>query len=408
MIEVIYQGEKEVTTKEEELKLPKNVRQIGDCVLSENGSGNYSPGDIKIYVEDFVMTYIKHFNSNNLRYGVLLGDVKKSNGYTYFFVKGTVLAKPVLDTEVIFDDKVWTGMYEEIKMYFEEVEILGWFVSLPGMLENDMLQIQKMHLDNFAGNDRICFVLDRIECEDSFYYYSDGGMKKCGGHFIYYEKNEDMQSYMVMNEEVSEVPKDYEQTKKRFINAKVHKLLYRSDEIEKEKRLLPTFAYSASSFMIIAVLLVTIAIMNASGQMQELKSVVAGISKNENNKNTEVSSSVEIVEVGTNPEIATTKKEVEQDMSSEEEITKELSSEETTEALTSTEKIDNEQQTSEAVPSVVPNKETTGTYVVKAGDSLYSISIKMYGTSANVEKIKELNNLKNENFIKEGDTILLP
>lgn len=408
MIEVIYQGEKEVTTKEEELKLPKNVRQIGDCVLSGNGSGNYSPGDIKIYVEDFVMTYIKHFNSNNLRYGVLLGDVKKSNGYTYFFVKGTVLAKPVLDTEVIFDDKVWTGIYEEIKMYFEEVEILGWFVSLPGMLENDMLQIQKMHLDNFAGNDRICFVLDRIECEDSFYYYSDGGMKKCGGHFIYYEKNEDMQSYMVMNEEVSEVPKDYEQTKKRFINAKVHKLLYRSDEIEKEKRLLPTFAYSASSFMIIAVLLVTIAIMNASGQMQELKSVVAGISKNENNKNTEVSSSVEIVEVGTNPEIATTKKEVEQDMSSEEEITKELSSEETTEALTSTEKIDNEQQTSEAVPTVVPNKETTGTYVVKAGDSLYSISIKMYGTSANVEKIKELNNLKNENFIKEGDTILLP
>ena len=92
MIEVIYQGEKEVTTNEEELKLPKNVRQIGDCACGENGFGNYAPEDIKIYVEDFVMTYIKHFNSNNLRYGVLLGNVKKSNGYTYFFVTGTVLA----------------------------------------------------------------------------------------------------------------------------------------------------------------------------------------------------------------------------------------------------------------------------------------------------------------------------
>lgn len=424
MIEVIYQGEKEITTKEEELKLPKNVRQIGDCVLNDKGYGSYAPDDIKIYVEDFVMTYIKHFNSNNLRYGVLLGNVKKSNGYTYFFITGTVLAKPVLDTEVIFDDKVWTGIYEEIKMYFDDVEILGWFVSMPGMLENDMLQIQKLHLDNFAGNDKICFILDRIECEDSFCYYSDGGMKKCTGHFIYYEKNENMQSYMVMNEEVSEVPKDYEQTKKRFINAKVHKLLYRSDEIEKEKRLLPTFAYSASSFMIIAVLLVTIALMNASGQMEELKSVVAGISKNENNKQIETPSDVEIVEVGTNPEIATTKKNEGQDkdngekqseniVNDESSIQQESSSNknevQTTEESTSAKDIDNNnQETSEVVPSVVPNHETSGTYVVKAGDSLYSISIKMYGSSANVEKIKELNNLKNENFIKEGDTILLP
>lgn len=436
MIEVIYQGEKEVTTKEEELKLPKNVRQIGDCVLNDKGYGNYAPDDLKIYVEDFVMTYIKHFNSNNLRYGVLLGNIKKSNGYTYFFVTGTVLAKPVLDTEVIFDDKVWTGIYEEIKMYFDDVEILGWFISLPGMLENDMLQIQKLHLDNFAGNDKICFVLDRIECEDSFCYYSDGGMKKCGGHFIYYEKNENMQSYMVMNEEVSEVPKDYEQTKKRFINAKVHKLLYRSDEIQKEKRLLPTFAYSASSFMIIAVLLVTIALMNTSGQMEELKSVVAGISKNENNKQIEVESSVEIVEVGTNPEIATTKKDegtnsdsstinkdAGQDKSGEKQSAESIVNNEssaqlqssanknegqTTEESTTIKEKENNEETSKVVPSVVPNKETSGTYVVKSGDSLYSISIKMYGSSANVEKIKELNNLQNENFIKEGDTILLP
>ena len=424
MIEVIYQGEKEVTTNEEELKLPKNVRQIGDCSCGESGFGSYAPEDVKIYVEDFVMTYIKHFNSNNLRYGVLLGNVKKSNGYTYFFITGTVLAKPVLDNEIIFDDKVWTGIYEEVKMYFDDVEILGWFASMPGMLENDMLQLQKIHLDNFAGNDKICFVLDRIECEDSFCYYSNGGMKKCNGHFIYYEKNENMQSYMMMNEEVSEVPEDYEQSKKRFINAKVHRLLYKNEETIKEKRTLPTFAYSASSFMIIAVLLVTIALMNASGQMEELKSVVAGINQDSNKQIEKEASEVEIVEAGTNPEIATTtgadsvqnnikdnddKETNNSAVDKESQTAEESSSSEQTKSTQETSKSEETTEgESEVTPSVVPNQATSSTYTVKSGDSLYSISMEVYGSSDNVEKIKELNNLENENYIKEGDIILLP
>ena len=48
------------------------------------------------------------------------------------------------------------------------------------------------------------------------------------------------------------------------------------------------------------------------------------------------------------------------------------------------------------------------TYIVEAGDSLYSISRKFYGTEAMVAKIQELNGLSNADLIKEGQSILLP
>ena len=47
-------------------------------------------------------------------------------------------------------------------------------------------------------------------------------------------------------------------------------------------------------------------------------------------------------------------------------------------------------------------------YVVKAGDSLYSISRRFYGTDAMVSVIQEMNGLSNADLIKEGQTLLLP
>lgn len=442
MIEIIYRGEDEQQIEDTDVRLPKNVRQIGDCEFENR----------KIYVEDFVMSYVKHFSSRNLKYGVLLGNIKHNGGNAYLFITGAVCAKPLLDNEIIFDEDVWTSLYEDIKTFFEDVEIVGWFLSMPGMLSNDMAQIQKIHLDNFAGNDKVCFLLDRVECEDSFYLYGDGVMNKCGGHYIYYEKNSDMQSYMMMNEEVTEVPKDYEQSKKRSINAKVHKILYKIEnnnpvhenggyaakpyeEIEKTvvendrentgfaKRKLPTFAYSASSFMLIAVLLGAIAFMNASGQLNELKSVVAGIgnSEKEGAAAKEPGSNddkAKIIEAAGNIETTT-----EETAPATEEQTQPATEQPSGEPVTeqpATEKpvqeqpVDNQpvteqpssQQPSE--PTVVPAAKEPQYYIVKSGDSLYSISLRVYGNVSMIEKIMQANGISNENYIKEGDTIILP
>ena len=101
MIEVVYQGRK-MEISDDDFRLPKNVRQIGDAQEESR----------VIYIEDFVMSYVKHFNCNDYRYGVLLGNIKRKDDKTYVFIQGAVRAKPALDNEIIFDEEVWSDIYE--------------------------------------------------------------------------------------------------------------------------------------------------------------------------------------------------------------------------------------------------------------------------------------------------------
>ena len=48
------------------------------------------------------------------------------------------------------------------------------------------------------------------------------------------------------------------------------------------------------------------------------------------------------------------------------------------------------------------------TYTVKKGQTLYDISMKYYGTSKMVDKIKEANNIDDDYTIVEGQKIILP
>lgn len=452
MIEIIYKGEEKELSDELNLKLPKNIRQIGEC--------EHYPW--KIYVEDFVMTYVNHFSSKKLKYGVLLGDIKRGNGNTYIFITGVVTANAILDNDIVFDEDVWTGIYEDIKMYYEGVEIVGWFATMPSLLPNDMPNIQKLHIDNFAGNDRVCFLLDRLEGDENFFMYDDGGMKKCEGFYIYYEKNADMQSYMSMHVDERIIPDNYEQEKKRGINAKVHSILFNNETEKKSKnadsnkntlplikldpnldmndennylneifseekpknklseigKKLPSFAYSASSLMLIAILIGTIALMNASGQLKELKSAVVGLvgkePSTEESLAIDESPSANIVDVTAGvSESASDTKNVNQETSPQDttsEVVNETTQQPTNEvATTIAEETTAEQVTQEQTPATVSSiPKDKVYYVVKKGDSLYSISLKNYGNISMIQSILQANGLTDENFIREGETIILP
>ncbi|MBR6477955.1 MAG: LysM peptidoglycan-binding domain-containing protein, partial [Lachnospiraceae bacterium] len=53
-------------------------------------------------------------------------------------------------------------------------------------------------------------------------------------------------------------------------------------------------------------------------------------------------------------------------------------------------------------------KKTPETYVVRAGDTLTGISIRAYGSEKYIQKICQLNSIKNPDEIKAGQKILLP
>lgn len=167
--------------------IPKNIRQIG-----ENNSNQ------KIYVEDNVITNLKKRTGKqeDVNYGVLLGEIKRKNGNTYVFVKGMVEVREVIENSLIFNDDIWAAIYKDIKKYFSKMNIVGWFVSVPYRVRDDLKGIRKLHLDNFAGNDKVCFLTDRTENDENFYMCKQGNLEKQSGYYIYYERNEKMKKYI--------------------------------------------------------------------------------------------------------------------------------------------------------------------------------------------------------------------
>lgn len=185
MIEMVYSSKE--SEEQGNVTIPKNIRQIG-----ENNSNQ------KIYVEDNVITNLKKRTGKqeDVNYGVLLGKIKRKNGNTYVFVKGMVEVREVIENSLIFNDDIWAAIYKDIKKYFSKMNIVGWFVSVPYRVRDDLKGIRKLHLDNFAGNDKVCFLTDRTENDENFYMCKQGNLEKQSGYYIYYERNEKMKKYI--------------------------------------------------------------------------------------------------------------------------------------------------------------------------------------------------------------------
>lgn len=382
MIEIIYKEETEA--EEVNVKLPRNIKQVG------NGGGTR-----KVYIEDYAAGFIKMHPEaeEEYRYGVLLGKIQRSGIYTYVFVKGAVEAAE--HKSIRFDDEIWTCIYEDIKQNFTEGDIIGWFLNAPMMERDRRMALQKIHLDNFAGNDKICFFFDRAEKQEAIYSYDSGMMQKRHGYYVFYEKNPEMQNYMVASEKNETENSSNIKISGGSINSRNNKL----PDAQEVRRMgkIPSFLYSASSFLVIAVLVATIALMNNYGQMKKLKGSIEQIADRMSvmQPGTE-EAAPEAVDANNQPETAKI-----------ENVPGEV---DTTPA-------DAEPQTSaDEQAAVQPETDTTsapaGTeynyYTVQKGETLSTICQKIYGTQDKKAEVMKANGISDENMIYIGQKIILP
>lgn len=199
MIEIVY--DKDNQTEDNifaGITLPKNIRQIG-----------IPSGNRRIYIEDYVMTYLNQLanpNSTFARGAILVGESVKGTNGEVVFVSGALAAQNLeLDLEEsIFDGETWSYIYQEVKTYFPDLEVVGWFLSRMGFstVINDM--IVKIHMDNFAGPDKVLYIMDALEGEDAFYMMEGEGLRRQSGYYIYYARNEAMQNFMIASKEDTE------------------------------------------------------------------------------------------------------------------------------------------------------------------------------------------------------------
>jgi len=192
MVEKIVQkdGEERPEKMNRLFKLPKHIKQIG--------MGGNSP---EIYIEDYAEGYLRRLAGSDYgecRVAVLVGEFIKTEGRRYVFIRGAIEAEDVVDgNEVKFTSEAWAGVYEKIKRYFPQYEAVGWFLGGPEFLTEVTDKIRQTHTDWFGGRDRVLYKVDPVEKEALFYLYEKGELKQWPGYCIYYEKNEEMQDYLV-------------------------------------------------------------------------------------------------------------------------------------------------------------------------------------------------------------------
>ena len=144
------------------LKTPKNVRQIGKI-----GDG------LRIYVEDYVKTYTKQLAEGdyiNRSIAVLVGEYRNGDIERNIFIYGAIKVEvEEWGEDSVFTEDTWTTIYEKIKEYFPDAEIVGWYYGGTGLGTEDLPTLEKIQINNFAGRDKVLLTYDVLEKENNFY-----------------------------------------------------------------------------------------------------------------------------------------------------------------------------------------------------------------------------------------------
>ena len=386
MIEIICNEENSDKSKQvtrgAAIRRPKNIKQIGEV-----------SSDKKIYIEDYAFTYINSIAYNNpsdSQAGVLLGENQTDGDEKCVFIKGIIKAKLGTEVEekgVYFNESVWNGIYSDVEKYFPDLSVVGWFAAIPEVTPERMMKLKKIHLDNFAGTMKTFYLIDTVEKEENFYLYENGELKKQKGYVCFYERNYEMQEYMLERRERKSSEDGPDKVMKSIRN-----IIREKEELHEQKKN-ARFMYGVSTFMVIVILVIGINLMNNYQKMKKfdksISSLIVQMSGNDTATQEEVVP-VNKLEGGVYPTEAET--------TSQTAVTSVVSTENVT--VTAAQPV--EEQTVAATANEVK------TYTVKAGDTIMGICKKYYGDTSKCNEVIRYNNIKDENFLYIGQQIKLP
>ena len=459
MIEIIC---KENEQEEQEIKLPKNIRQVGT-----------PRGRHKIYMEDYVYTYLQNQAKSRQKAGaVLMGKSFTNKDMRYTFIQGAIeCGQAMFQFDGIYlDESFWKYICVESQEYFKGSNIVGWFVGEQGEAMHLSPSIESAHRKYFAGRDKVLMLMDAQEDEETFYVYEQGYLQKREGYYIYYEKNIAMQEYMirkresapimVVNEEEDEEkekPSEWEElhkeiaqgTEKIFVKSSLEEPVseaekalqnYRHIMLEKRghkvERKNKRFLYTAVSFFAVAFVMVGAATINNYQKMQKVENVLSVMKTEEEEEKNDlvvknIASDVTPLEEGENQQqtdqstIETQQQQPEQQTTETLQQPADASGAETPQQPTDASSVAVPQQPTDTSSAAVPQQPADASnaaapqqpeqattepqyYIVQPGDTLESICLKLYQDKSKVAALCQANGITNGNQIQAGQKLLLP
>ena len=435
MIEMVYRG----TSKDgkERNSLPKNIRQIGDAGKEK-----------RVYIEDYVITFLEKTDCV-----VLLGEVWQNGSMKCFFADGAVKIESELP-----EDASWEGVYREMKASFPGREILGWAKKMEELEEETLPEkIADVHREQFPGEDRLLFLYDEEE-NANVYLTESTGLLKQPGYCIYYEKNEQMQNYMIKVNEGKSVESEAKGQDKAIRSFR-RRFSEKYENAPKEERRQPSgrtpamvrFLYGASMFLVLTILIIGVTMVNNYGRMKDMEVTLQEMALGETQKETKAltasaqaegeknqektalnetektwvlkessTESTAMTESGSQTKETTVQTaETAQSRSTEQQMDRQSSqSEKNSETNTqTTEKETNAQTNTDAQGSMSASSRSTASdhvaqyqaeYTVREGDTLAIVCRMYYGNLDKLQEICDLNGITDPNTILPGQKLVLP
>ncbi len=374
---------------------PKNIRQVG-----------YIDRAHKIYVEDYVITFTKGIgntlceeNSGECRAAVLLGrkNIDKTESVTY--INGMVLIDSfTLSGEAAFSNERWSKIYDKIKEFYEEEEIVGWlYIGSVDPLKPDRRLIN-IHSSNFAGKNLIFMSYDYDEKEEIFYDFYNNSFVKRNGFYIYYQKNETMHNYMLsINKPDREKPAAEEKVVQDI------RAILSERQANRTKGKLSQYVYAAGMLVAAAVLLVGTTVIYRNNSKPENDDELVSVMS----EHTQMPAASSVPDLPSGMPQATDVPIISSEITATDEPSP-TESPVVTDSPAASENNDKNNNPEPVEKSVTTTTQNYSFYIVKNGDSLSRISEKIFSSVKYVDEIKRLNNIENEDMIYEGQKLLLP
>ncbi len=182
-------------TAGKEFSMPARTKQMGSI---ENHR--------KIFVEDYVYTYLYQYGRSGggkEKLAALIGKHYEVEGQEVLVISGAIQGKGTIQQNGVecFTEETWEYIGGQIETYFKGMSLVGWVHCQPGFGAFLMARDEAFHREYFRENWQVLFVVDTMDKLDTFYIYNEDGtgLRQAKGYFVYYDKNREMQEYMLEN-----------------------------------------------------------------------------------------------------------------------------------------------------------------------------------------------------------------
>ena len=431
VMEETTNGAKEEKNIYEYNKYPKNVRQIGVPL----------PGQ-KIYLEDYVITYLKQcfVHAQEPVVVLLLGKYGEQEAKEAVFLYGAM----ALEEEKILEkggieQETWDQVHQSIAENFPEAQVLGWACGVPMWSSNVDSQVRRLQKKEFARENRTLFLWDLSEKEEKIFLWQRSMLKEMSGYYVYFEKNPQMQNFMLDSTEPESIDGDYKDT----VTVSMRHVIEEKEEHKKNMQLL---AYCGAVAAGIALLFGVHTMLDSTARIRKMEQTVDTLTEYVGKQQEDVAA---MSRQAQNTE--DTVKEIPRQSAESVQTTDASSRRKTTEqageavqqgdenagtAQSGADKQDQEEIDTKTSPENGTDQKPTGagksaagteskqsagsrakktsigsgtqSYIVRKGDTLSQIVWRQYHDLSYEKKIKKANGLKDADAIYEGQCIVLP